>query len=78
MKIFFNEKPKWYVGDYPSITIHYREGKRHDAELLASKLRDIAQQENTAECQDHTCRNMAKHEGKYVGCCSPKSDCFIR
>jgi len=44
MRIFLEQKPKDYVGDYPAITIHYREGEKDSAEVLASRIRDLIDQ----------------------------------
>jgi len=46
MRIFFEEKPRHYIGDFPALTIHYRAGEKQDAELLASKIRDVLDDED--------------------------------
>lgn len=40
MKIYYEEIPDNYVGDYPSVTIHYRKSESAEAETIALYLGD--------------------------------------
>jgi len=44
MKIFLEERPGYYVGDYPVVIIVYREDDRDMAEKLASQIRDLEEE----------------------------------
>lgn len=41
MKIYFNEEPKYWVGNFPEVTIHYRKGSKVEAERIAEEIRKI-------------------------------------
>ena len=38
MRIYLEERPDYYVGDYPSVTIHYRNKDKDEAHDLATSI----------------------------------------
>ena len=38
--IYFESKPDYWVGDYPCITIHYREGDEISRDMLSGYITD--------------------------------------
>ena len=40
LPIYFESKPDYWVGDYPAITIHYREGDERTRDMLAGFIAD--------------------------------------
>ena len=40
-RVYYDRKPAYWVGDYPSVTIHYREGDERTRDLLASEIERV-------------------------------------
>lgn len=49
MEIYLNSKPRDYVGSFPSITIHYLEHKKYEAEELKSLILEAVRKKERLE-----------------------------
>ena len=51
MKVYYEQVPDHYVGDYPAITITYRASDKHEAEVIGLMLREPdIEKERESQC----------------------------